>query len=523
MPILIDSTSDFKLSDFEAVMDDHQQVMLTEATLHKLTKCRSFLQNEIDQEKIIYGVTTGYGPLANRFIATDQVNQLQKNLIRMVATGIGEAMPLHHVKASMLTRLINLSKGYSGVTEECVELLSFFINNNIIPFVPELGTVGASGDLTPLAHIALALMGEGKVHYKGQWRDAKSVLEELDLSVLEPKAKEGLALINGTAVMTGIAGLNQVLTERILKLSVMLSVIYIELQNGKMEAFHPLFGEVRPHAGQQKVIRWLNQLLQTSNMVDRNKTNDQSLSHQPSHLIQDVYSLRCIPQIFGAIADVIDFHERTLLIELNAVTDNPLIFPDDESIMSGGNFMGSHIALCSDALTNALINIAVHAERVIARIVDPVLNNHLPPYLQGDNDGLNSGFMSAQVSATSIVAYVKSLATPASIQSIPTNGNNQDVVSMGTIAAQKTNVVLNRVIDLLSIEALALVQAFELKGGFEDNSLFSEPTVGFANEIRKISSFVKNDRPLYNDFKDVSEFLKSSELSRLIDGFLNES
>lgn len=503
---LVITGQDVSLRDLYYCVVNHHAVRLSDDVISSVETAYKFLHDQIEGAEPIYGVTTGFGPLANTFISHQDACDLQKNLIRMVSTGVGPPVSETHARGGMLARLISLSRGHSGVRVPTLHLLADFMNHNIVPIIPKLGTVGASGDLAPMAHMALCLIGEGDVVYQGRTESSSAVLKRLGLQPLDPQPKEGLALINGTPMMTGIAAINDVLADKLVKFALAAAVMYSELFHVRKEAFHPLIAEVRNHPGQYRITTWINALLGSSDRI-----RDIGASHQAGDSIQDVYSIRCIPQVFGGIQDCITFHHNVVLRELNSVTDNPLIFPREKLILSGGNFMGTHVALASDNLSNAVVNLANHAERIVARIVDPVQNNTLPPYLQPYKTGLHSGFMSAQVSATSLIGYMRSLAIPASVQSIPTNGNNQDIVSMGTIASQKTSEILYYAFRLVAIELIALTQAFEIAGGFQKNTDFCGSSRMMARRVREISEFVSEDRPLYKDFESVANHLASDD------------
>ena len=459
---------------------------------------------------LIYGINTGYGPLATTHIPLEQTNELQKNLIYHLATGVGDDFSEIHVRALLFARIICLSKGYSAIRLSSLEHLIQFFNLEIYPCIPRLGTVGASGDLTPLAHLSLALIGESNVKYKGKILNSKKAMKLVNLKPLKLEAKEGLAFVNGTSVMTGISAVNGIYAERALDIAISLSLIYAEIMEAREEAFHPLIAVVKPHSGMKEVIKLWNKRAKDSSRFRKKMgtTLIKNISYQ-NEILQDAYSLRCIPQILGAVMDIIRSHNETVSIELNSVTDNPIFFPTEKKVLHGGNFQGHSIALSSDNLYNAMTNLTIHSERKIARITDAKLNNGLPPFLQGNKNGLHSGFMGAQVTATALLAWIRSNATPSSIQSISTNANNQDIVSMGTIASLKTSECLDRVFEVLAIEAMAMAQAFELKNGFDLNSGFSKHSIQFVKQVRKYSPFLGKDRTLSGEIKSLSEAMKA--------------
>ncbi len=497
------------LKEFGFILDNKLQVQLGSDCNERMQASEKFLSKLLKQKVLLYGINTGYGPLATTHIPPENAKELQKNLIYHLATGVGEPLSIIHVKALMLARIICLTKGYSAISLNSFQTLVDFFNLEILPIIPKLGTVGASGDLTPLAHMTLVLMGESDVIYQGKRKSAKTVIKKCKLKPLDLGPKDGLALVNGTSVMTGISAVNGILSQRVLDIAISLSLLYAEIMEAKEEAFDSMIGVLKPHAGMKQVIKIFQDRAGGSSRFHRKKQINLTteISYE-NELLQDAYSIRCIPQILGAVADVIESHNGIVTIELNSVTDNPIFVLPEEIVLHGGNFQGHSIALAADNLYNAITNLAIHSERKIARITDSKLNHNLPPFLQGDRNGLQSGFMGAQVTATAVLAWIKCNATPSSIQSISTNANNQDVVSMGTIAALKTSECIDRVFDILAIESLVMAQAFELKKGFADNSGFSQNSIRIVKQIRKISPFLGKDRSLSNEIKVLSNALK---------------
>jgi tyrosine ammonia-lyase len=513
------------LEAFGQLVLERVPVTLSDATRARVQRAKDALDALVADRALIYGVTTGYGPLATEYIAPEQCETLQRNLIYHLCAGVGEPFSDLHTRAIMAARLISLSQGYSALRPKTLERLATFLNRNILPEIPEMGTVGASGDLTPLAHMALTLLGEGFVRYEGRRRSSVEVLAECGLPPLTLEAKEGLALVNGTSAMTGVAAVNAVFARRLHDWR--LSVLFAELMSAKADAYHPLLAQVRPHPGQLAVVERLRALTAGSTRLQGDGGRparlapgsgaDDGILHAQA-IVQDPYTLRCVPQIYGAIEDVLRFHDGIVTTELNAVTDNPVFFPaaeqdDDCLVLHGGNFYGQHVAFASDALAGAVTKLALHAERVVARITDPKLNGErFPAFLQADRLGLQSGLMGAQVTASAVVAEMRALATPAAIQSVPTNANNQDVVSMGTIAARKAAKALDLACYVLAVEALALVQAFELAGGFqpETGRTFSPASQRLARWLREQVAFISEDRPLAPDLSALAAGLRQS-------------
>lgn len=508
LEIYLDDVKKISLDEFLRIIENNVKLSLSVVSQKKIQRSEDFLKSLLTNNMLIYGINTGYGPLATTHIPPEQIDELQKNLIYHLATGVGENFSDIHVKAILLARILCLSKGYSAIRLSSLNLLINLFNLEIYPCIPRLGTVGASGDLTPLAHMVLALMGESTVKFRGKIQPSKKVFKKLNIAPLKLTSKEGLAFVNGTSVMTGLAAVNGVYAERALDFAISLSILFAEIMEAKEEAFHELIGFVKPHKGMKYVLKLIKQRVKLGTRFRKRKLKSKTGITFENELIQDIYSIRCIPQILGAVYDSIFFHNEVVTIELNSVTDNPIFFSSEKIVLHGGNFQGHSVALASDALYNAITNLAIHSERKIARITDVKLNNGLPPFLQGNNPGLQSGFMGAQVTATALLAWIKSNATPSSIQSISTNANNQDVVSMGTIAALKTSESIDRVFEVLAIDAMVMAQAFELKNGFDKSSGFSAHSMEFVNRIRKYSPFLGKDRSLSLEIKTLSEKMK---------------
>jgi tyrosine ammonia-lyase len=495
-----------KPADVAAVADARAAVVLSPAACAAVERSRGWLEAAVAEGQLIYGVTTGYGPLATRHICPEQSADLQRNLVYHLASGVGAPLSPRQTRAIMLARANSLAQGHSAIRLSSLRLLLGCVNADVLPLIPRMGTVGASGDLTPLAHLTRGLMGEGRVLFRGEMRSAAEALRAAGLEPLAPTHKEGLALVNGTSAMTGIAALNAVDARTALELSLRLTVLYAELLRGRSGAWDPRLATVRPHPGQSEVTDRLRELAASSlrlraPAVEHTTARDGAVARH-AEALQDPYTIRCAPQVYGAVMDVLSFHEQVVATELNAVTDNPVFFGD--GVVHGGNFYGQHVAFASDALMTALVKMAVVAERRIARITDEAQNGGLPPFLQARQPGLQSGFMGAQVTATALVAEMRAKAVPASVQSIPTNANNQDVVSLGTIAARKAAEMLDHLFDVLAIEAMILVQGFELRGG----AGFATSSVALARQVRKDVAPLVQDRPLADDIANLSGALR---------------
>ncbi|HNC01019.1 MAG TPA: aromatic amino acid ammonia-lyase, partial [Leptospiraceae bacterium] len=396
--IYILENKNLSLEEFSTILEKKKEIVFSGEVLSRVKKSNSFLDSLLANKVLLYGINTGYGPLATTHLPLSQAKVLQKNLIYHLSTGVGETLSPIYVRASMLARLICLSKGYSGVSLKSITRLKDFLNQDIIPYIPKIGTVGASGDLTPLAHMTLALIGESKVFYKGKLIDSKIVHKNLKWKPLQLGPKDGLAFVNGTSVMTGISAVNGILSKRVIQYSIILSLLYAEILQAKEEAFFSVVARLKPHPGIQAFItQWLQYSQDSKRFKKRKQFNNIKETSYENELLQDPYTIRTIPQTIGAVIDVLDSHNKTIEIELNSISDNPIFVEEDEAVIHAGNFQGYSISLAADNLYNALVTIAIHSERKIARITDNKLNGGLPNFLQKNQNGLHSGFMGAQV------------------------------------------------------------------------------------------------------------------------------
>lgn len=488
-----------------------RRVELSPESIERMNRARDTVEEWMANDRDIYGLTTGFGPLATERIPPEKTAQLQSGLVEHLASGVGDPMPRRQVRAMMTARLATLIRGHSAARPRAAQLMVAFLNNDITPVVPSIGTVGASGDLTPLAHMARTLMGRGEIRLGPDEprRDATAAFERIDGSPLEPSGRDALALVNGTAATAGICALNAVEAKRSADIGCRLALFNAEIFHGRLEAWDERLGELRPHSGQQSIHKKLTAWTESSRRLAEHSSNPPQ-SQRPSSLPQDRYSVRCIPQIYGAVVDVIEEHNQTVATELNSVSDNPVIDLASDRAIHGGNFYGQHLAFASDHLASALLKVGIHAERVVSRLCDPADNDDLPPFLQPNDPGLQSGFMGAQVTATSLVAEMRTRGTPAATQSIPTNADNQDVVPMATTAARRAAHHLERLWELLAIEALTLTQAFDLCGGFE-NDEFSDSSSQLARTVRDVSPKLVDDRALSNDIQRVAAALRERE------------
>jgi len=491
----LDGVRRIDLRTLRGVAEGTVRVTAGEAVLARMRASEVVLARQLASGRPIYGVTTGFGPEARHGVPLDDSIDLQRNLLYHLASGVGPPLSPSATRAMMFARAVSLANGYSALGVRVFDLLLACLNAGVLPSVPEAGTVGASGDLTPLAHLGLLLIGEGDATYRGATLSARDALDRAGLVPIDLERKDGIALVNGTAAMTGIAALSGVRARRLLEVTLRLGALYAECLDGHAEAFDPRLGTVRPHPGQRHIHARLAALLGDSMRLRRANHVERD-----GDLLQDPYSIRCLPQIFGAAHDVLDFHDGVVETELNAATDNPLVFAADGDVVHGGNFFGQPVAYASDALALVVINAAIHAERAIARTCNPTQNRGLPAFLHAPPSGLNSGFMGAQVTASALVAEMRVLASPASVQSIPTNGDNQDVVPMGTIAARKTARLLDLAWPVVAIEAMVLAEAVERRGDDpSDGRRFASEGRALVAWIRERVAPVSRDRPLSGD------------------------
>lgn len=482
--------------------DPKIKVFLSRQARLRVKKSREVVERMLRKGKIVYGVTTGFGNFKNKFIDPESVRELQQNLIRSHSVGVGELLPQDIVRAALVARLSSLAQGYSGVRLELLELLCNLINRNIIPAVPSQGSVGASGDLAPLSHMGLVLMGEGSAWYKGKLLTGGEALRRAGLKPLFFEAKEGLAWNNGTAVMTGIGVLAVAKTSRLIDIADLACALTLEAVCGVDGAFDARVHTLRPHPGQQLSAKNIKRFISGSKLVN-------SIPNR----IQDSYSLRCAPQVHGAARDIITYAAEAVDRELNSVTDNPLIFVNPDRAISAGNFHGEPIALALDALGIGLAELASISERRTAKLIDPATSEGLPAFLvKPEKAGLHNGLMIAQYTAAALVSENKVLAHPASVDSIPTSANQEDHVSMGTIAARKAWEIVENVENVLAIEFLTAVQAIS----FRNPRLLGRTTKEAYQLIRKSVPPITSDRVLSQDIERIRDFMNSERFLQLL-------
>ena len=460
-----------KIEDVVKVARFGERVKIAESSISKVLKSREVIDRILKEDKVVYGINTGLGELVKVKIPKNEARELQINLVRSHASGVGRYMDNEIVRAAMVIRANSLLKGFSGVRLEVIEMLVEMLNSNIIPLVPKFGSVGASGDLAPLAHMALVMLGEGYAKYKGEVMKGREALKLAGLEPLKLEEREGLALLNGTAVMAAYGTIAVYDSYELIKNALLSAAMSFEALKGTDKALDDRIMKARAHPGQIKIAKIMRELLKDSKIVERAR----------KERVQDAYTLRCLPQVYGAVLDTLDYVKITMEREINSATDNPLVF--DEPI-SGGNFHGEPIALAMDFLAIALTDLGNMAERRIARLVDSKLSN-LPSFLI-ENSGTNSGLMIPQYTAAALCNRNKILAHPASTDSIPTSANQEDHVSMGMNAAQKLREIVENVKYIIAIEYLCANQALHISGS-------SATSVKKAMEMINIEKFTHDD------------------------------
>ncbi|MEK4627468.1 MAG: histidine ammonia-lyase [Solibacillus sp.] len=474
------------------ILYENEKVQIAEEAIRRVEKSRTAVERIVEQDKTVYGINTGFGKFSDVKIQEQEVSMLQLNLIRSHACGFGEPFPVKVSKAMMVLRLNALLKGLSGIRMEVLERLLWMINEEIIPVIPQQGSLGASGDLAPLSHLVLALIGEGEVWVDGIIQPAEEVFKANNLTIIELQAKEGLALINGTQAMTAQGVVNYIEAEKLAYASEWIAAMTMEGLYGIIDAFHPAVHEARGMKEQMDVAKRMRDWL----------TDSQLITHQGEKRVQDPYSLRCIPQIHGASWQVLQYVKEKLEIEMNAATDNPLIFEDGDVVISGGNFHGQPIAFAMDFLKIGMAELANVSERRIERLVNPQLNEGLPAFLSA-NPGLESGAMILQYSAASLVSENKTLAHPASVDSIPSSANQEDHVSMGTTGSRHARMIISNVRHVLAIEAFCAAQAVEYRGIKNMSPKLRQKW----DEIRAIAPSMTEDRVFSKDVNRIVTLL----------------
>ena len=467
---------------------------LSESAKEKIAACRTYLDNRMQSQKEpIYGINTGFGALYNKTISNEDLGTLQTNLVLSHACGTGDEVPSEIVKLMLFLKIQGLSYGNSGVQVETVQRLIDFYNYDILPVVYQQGSLGASGDLAPLAHLCLPLIGMGEVNYKGTRKSSADILERHNWKPISLQSKEGLALLNGTQFMSAYGSWAIVQAQKLSAWADVIGALSLDAFDGRIEPFHSRIQEIRPHKGQIDTAINFRRLLDGSELIKRSKTH-----------VQDPYSFRCIPQVHGASKDAINYAAYTFFNEINSVTDNPTVFPDDDLIISAGNFHGQPLALALDFLAIALAELGNISERRTYLLISG--QRDLPPFLAA-NAGLNSGFMIPQYSAASLVSQNKQLCTPASVDSIVSSNGQEDHVSMGANAATKAFRVVENLKNILAIELFTACQALEFRRPMKSSAALESVFEKFRSQV----SFVNEDRLLANDIRNARLFLQQNE------------
>ena len=479
------------IAGLKEILDNRRPVALNEELRRRIVRCREYLDSKIrNSEQPVYGITTGFGSLCDISVGGDELSQLQRNLVMSHSCGTGEQVPSEIVRLMLLLKIRSLSYGYSGVRLETVERLIDFYNNGILPVVYQQGSLGASGDLAPLAHLSLPLLGLGEVEYAGRRRPSAEVLEEFGWKPLELQSKEGLALLNGTQFMSAYGVWSLIAARRLSDWADRIGALSLDAFDGRIEPFYDEVHLIRAHRGQLSTARAIRKLLEGSELIRR-----------PKKHVQDPYSFRCIPQVHGATKDTIDYVESVLETEINSPTDNPTVFPDEDMIISAGNFHGQPIALAMDFLAIALAELGNISERRIYKLISG--SRGLPHFLVA-NPGLNSGFMIPQYTAASIVSQSKGLCMPASVDSIPSSQGQEDHVSMGANAATKLYRVALNTERVLAIELFNAAQALE----FRRPARTSPALENMVADFRKKVPFIDNDTVMYPHIEASVQFLR---------------
>ncbi len=494
------------LEDLVAVCREFKEVELSEEAKKNIIKSRQTVDEFVENEEVVYGITTGFGKFSDVTISKEETKLLQENLIVSHAVGAGEPFDTEIVRGIMLLRINSLAKGYSGVRIETIQTLIDMLNKRVHPIIPEKGSLGSSGDLVPLSHMVLPMLGLGMAEYEGKIMPDKEAMDKAGIDIIELTSKEGLALINGTQAMTSVGALTVYDALNLLKVADIAAALSFEANNGVVNALDNRIHELRPHKGQIDTAKILLQLLKDSKMTTK----------QGEIRVQDAYALRCVPQVHGASKDAINYIKQKVEIEINSVTDNPLVFGDTKEGISGGNFHGQPMALVFDFLGIALAEIANISERRLERLVNPALSG-LPAFLV-EKGGLNSGFMIVQYSAAALVSENKVLAHPASVDSIPSSANQEDHVSMGTIAARKAREIMKNVRRVLAMEIMGACQAIDLRG----NKGLGVGTKAAYDLVRQNVEKLVDDRPLYEDINKCEDIITNGKLIEVVEAAAGE-
>ena len=490
MEILINEQP-ITIANLKSVLEGKAILRISSEAESKITDCRTFLEEKLKTEKNpIYGINTGFGSLCNTEISKSDLSQLQENLVMSHACGMGDRVPDELVRLMLYFKIHALSLGHSGVRMETILLLTEMFNNDILPVVYQMGSLGASGDLAPLAHLALPLIGKGKVQYNNEVIESSEAFQKAGLTAISLQAKEGLALLNGTQFMSAYGAYLIYQAEKLLDTIAITSAISIDAYDGRIEPFHSAVHKVRPHQGQMTVAAKMKELLE-----------DSEIAKQPKSHVQDPYSFRCIPQVHGASMDSIAYAKSVIEREINSVTDNPTIVPDEDAVISAGNFHGQPIAIVLDFLALALAELGSISERRVFKLVSGTRN--LPPFLMKEA-GINSGFMIPQYTAASMVSQNKQLCTPAVIDTIDSSNGQEDHVSMGANAATKCYRILENVQRIVGIELFTATQALEFRKPKETSPQLKK----IVDQFRSKVPFIETDTIMHDYMIEAERFVK---------------
>ena len=498
------------LEDFKKILYSGEKIDLDAAALNKVNESHEFLK-EFSKDKLIYGINTGFGPMAQYKISNENQLELQYNLIRSHCAGAGKRLSDTDVKSTMICRLSSLMHGFSGIHPEVVILLKDLINKDVYPQIFEHGGVGASGDLVQLAHLALNLIGEGEVTYKGELRSTADAYKELGLKPITVRLREGLALINGTSIMTGISMVNLSHAKQLVNWSISASMMIIELVESYSDHFSKELHKVKPHIGQRSIANVMDKLMGDSKLI--RKREEHLFNKETTAVeifkdkVQEYYSIRCVPQILGPVWDTVTFSQTVIQNEVNSVNDNPIIDKENNNVFHGGNFHGDYVALEMDKLKIAITKLSMLAERQLNFLMNDKLNGKLPPFVNLGKLGLNLGMQAAQFTATSTTAENQMLSNPMYIHSIPNNNDNQDIVSMGTNAALITSKVIENTYQILAIELLSIVQAVD---ALDFETKLSSQSQKIYKQIRSLKARFEKDSILYKDLEKIKIYLQEN-------------
>ncbi len=523
-PTVMLTGNDLSIEDIVAIGIGDKQVAIAPDALVRCRASRAFLEEEIRAKRIIYGVNTSFGPMCNKIINDNEIEELQVNLIKSHAAGLGDPIKPYITLAILAVRLNTLVKGYSGVTTELLELMKNMVNAGIAPYVPECGSVGASGDLVHLAHVALAIIGEGNVFYKKQLRAVHDVLRETGLKPLTLSFKEGIAIINGTSAMTALAAFALFGAQKLLRLACVNAAYAMEIFGGIDDAFDEDLHRLKPHPGQLAVSGAIRGLYAGSGNITLRKnmhdiirmSQSDGLVYETTINVQDVYSIRCTPQVLAPVWEALEAARSTVTIEANSSNDNPVIVPGVKKIIHGGNFHGQSIAFSMDMLCMAVAQMCTLSERRLNKLLDKNLNEGLPEHLIAGTVGLTMGFMGAQYLATSTTAENRQLANPVSTLSISCNASNQDVVSMGTVAARKAFKSVSNAKHVLTLETLAQLQALS----FRNADRLGKGTKRIYDILKKHFAVYDNKRVFHEDLVKFRKLLFSSQIFDNLDQYM---